>query len=199
MQWLLERQAGAGSTRSLDQHRTSFRFVPILHEMKEHRMNKNGHATQNPVGTLLSLLPPYPGSLLFAAGLNLALARHLPRDVQQFLSEKIIRIRVIDAQLAFDFQWRKNAFSACRNSEKIDLTIAASARDFLLLAQRKEDPDTLFFSRRLVMEGDTELGLLVKNTLDAIDLPVFDPGRLSPAGMLARLRSTIKRAAGPAN
>jgi len=50
-----------------------------------------------------------------------------------------------------------------------DLTITATARDFLLLLGRREDPDTLFFSRRLVSEGDTELGLIVKNLLDAID------------------------------
>lgn len=55
------------------------------------------------------------------------------------------------------------------------MAIAASARDFMLLARRLEDPDTLFFSRRLVMEGDTELGLLVKNTLDALDLAALDP------------------------
>ncbi len=40
---------------------------------------------------------------------------------------------------------------------------------FLALALRREDPDTLFFTRRLVMTGDTELGLIVKNLLDAID------------------------------
>jgi predicted lipid carrier protein YhbT len=51
-----------------------------------------------------------------------------------------------------------------------DVTIAACAHDFLLLALRDEDPDTLFFSRRLAMEGDTELGLAVKNAFDAADL-----------------------------
>ena len=56
-----------------------------------------------------------------------------------------------------------------------DLTIAANAADFLALARREQDPDTLFFSRRLVMEGDTELGLMLKNMLDAMDLSVFDP------------------------
>jgi predicted lipid carrier protein YhbT len=30
-------------------------------------------------------------------------------------------------------------------------------------------PTPLFFARRLVVEGDTELGLTVKNLLDAID------------------------------
>ena len=56
-----------------------------------------------------------------------------------------------------------------------DLAISANAQDFVLLAQRRQDPDTLFFNRRLVMEGDTELGLVVKNALDAIELPVLDP------------------------
>ena len=37
--------------------------------------------------------------------------------------------------------------------------------------------DTLFFSRRLSMEGDTELGLIVKNTLDALEFPVLAPQR----------------------
>ncbi len=31
----------------------------------------------------------------------------------------------------------------------------------------------LFFDRRLSMEGDTELGLVVKNTLDALELPLL--------------------------
>ncbi|MBS0304919.1 MAG: hypothetical protein JSR43_05995, partial [Proteobacteria bacterium] len=31
-----------------------------------------------------------------------------------------------------------------------------------------DDADRLFFDRALVMEGDTELGLVLKNTLDAI-------------------------------
>ena len=36
------------------------------------------------------------------------------------------------------------------------------------LERGEEDPDRLFFERALVMEGDTELGLVLKNTLDAI-------------------------------
>jgi O2-independent ubiquinone biosynthesis accessory factor UbiT len=40
----------------------------------------------------------------------------------------------------------------------------------LLIAARKEDPDTLFFQRRLKIEGDTELGLEVKNLIDGIDI-----------------------------
>ena len=42
----------------------------------------------------------------------------------------------------------------------------------LLLATRREDPDTLFFNRRLNIEGDTETGLHVKNLLDSLEYDV---------------------------
>ncbi|HBT5917036.1 SCP2 domain-containing protein [Klebsiella pneumoniae] len=51
-----------------------------------------------------------------------------------------------------------------------DVSFSADANDLLMIAARKQDPDTLFFQRRLVIEGDTELGLYVKNLMDAIEL-----------------------------
>ncbi|GAB3554439.1 SCP2 sterol-binding domain-containing protein [Noviherbaspirillum agri] len=152
-------------------------------------MSQSRFLLPSPVGKLLSLLPVYPGSLLFATGLNFTLSGNLPEDVQQSLSGKKLRIKVTDAQLSFDFHWVGGRFAACSNQGEPDLTISASAHDFLLLARRQEDPDTLFFSRRLSMEGDTELGLLVKNTLDAIELPVFELGKLAPSRVLGRLKA----------
>lgn len=151
-------------------------------------MNQNRYLLPSPVGKLLSMLPIYPGSLLFVTGLNLALRDSLPADVQQSLAGRKLRIKVTDAQLVFNFEWTNGGFAASHNDGDADLIIGASAYDFLLLARRQEDPDTLFFSRRLSMEGDTELGLLVKNTLDAIELPVFELGKMMPSRVLARLR-----------
>lgn len=51
-----------------------------------------------------------------------------------------------------------------------DVSFSADASDLLMIAARKQEPDTLFFQRRLVIEGDTELGLYVKNLMDAIEL-----------------------------
>ena len=51
-----------------------------------------------------------------------------------------------------------------------DVSFSADASDLLMIAARKQDPDTLFFQRRLVIEGDTELGLYVKSLMDAIEL-----------------------------
>jgi predicted lipid carrier protein YhbT len=141
------------------------------------------------VGDLLARLPAYPGSLLFVGGLNLALTQQLASDVKPLLAGKKLRLRVTDAQWAFDFEWIYDRFVASQNAGDADLTIAASAYDFLLLARRLEDPDTLFFSRRLSMEGDTELGLLVKNSLDAIEAPLVTLGQFKPSRVLASLKS----------
>jgi predicted lipid carrier protein YhbT len=154
-------------------------------------MQATSYILPKPVGNLLALLPAYPGSFLFVTGLNLALAKNLAPDVRQMLIGKKLRLRVTDAQLVFDFEWQNERFSACHNRGEADLTISASAHDFVLLARRQEDPDTLFFNRRLAMEGDTELGLLVKNTIDAIELPVFNLDQLKPANVLARLKSKL--------
>jgi len=142
-----------------------------------------------PLGAMLGRLPAYPGSLFFVTGLNLALSKQLAPDVTQLLLGKKLRLRVTDAHWAFDFEWRDKRFVACQNRGEADLTISASAHDFVLLARRQEDPDTLFFSRRLAMEGDTELGLLVKNTIDAIELPMVNLEPFKPAQVLARLRA----------
>ena len=57
--------------------------------------------------------------------------------------------------------------------ETPDLIFRANLSAFLQLAARQEDPDTLFFNRSLSIEGDTELGLVVKNMLDAMEWPKF--------------------------
>jgi predicted lipid carrier protein YhbT len=142
-----------------------------------------------PVGDLLSRLPAYPGSLLFVGGLNLALADKLAGDVTPLLRGKKLRLRVTDTQWAFDFAWKNGRFVASQNTGEADLTISASAYDFVLLARRLEDPDTLFFNRRLSMEGDTELGLLVKNTMDAIEMPMLTLEQFKPSRLLASLKS----------
>ncbi|WP_439112596.1 ubiquinone anaerobic biosynthesis accessory factor UbiT [Hydrogenophaga sp.] len=141
-----------------------------------------------PVAAVLSRLPAYPGSLLLVAGLNGVLVRQLPGDVCERLQGQRIRIHVRDAGLRFDFAWQGGMFRARTPQASTELTLSANAHDFLRLAQRLDDPDTLFFNRRLSMEGDTELGLVVKNALDALELPVFERGWWTPSALLARLQ-----------
>lgn len=126
------------------------------------------------VASVLARLPSFPGSVVLAAALNAGLARHLPADVAQRMTRRRFRLHVRDARMAFDFTWTGRRFAPLPRQAQPDLTISATGPDFLRMARREEDPDTLFFGRRLGMEGDTELGLVVKNTLDALELPVLD-------------------------
>lgn len=114
-------------------------------------------------------LPQLPPTLALVGGLNLALDRILPREPLEPLTGKRLLLKVTDAGLALRFTLTPRGFRPLFDSRQPDLTISATTRDYLALALREEDPDTLFFSRRLLMEGETDLGLLVKNTLDAVD------------------------------
>jgi predicted lipid carrier protein YhbT len=133
-----------------------------------------------PLAALVARLPTLPPSLALAAALNLALGRLLPRDCLEPLAGRRVRLKVADAGLAAQVRYDGRRFWPESARGEVDVTVRASARDFALLAARREDPDTLFFARRLVMEGDTDLGLVVKNTLDAVDWPQLAAADLLP-------------------
>ena len=134
------------------------------------------------LATLVARLPAAPPSLVFSMAANRLLWPALKTLDWQALVGRRYAIRVKDVGLTLRFAVTTRGFAP--DSGVPDLVISASARDFLLLLSRREDPDTLFFSRRLVSEGDTELGLTVKNLLDALD----------PEAVLRQLPAPLARA-----
>ena len=154
-------------------------------------MNLPAFEFPKPLGRALSMLPSYPPSLLFSQGLNLALGRIIKPELLEPLHGKLVNIRVTDAGISLFFTINSSGFVACKAGKTPDLVISATAHDFFLLGTRKEDPDTLFFNRRLVVEGETELGLLAKNTLDAIDLPKLGPSQFTPEKLLDKFASRL--------
>ncbi|EKY3089768.1 SCP2 domain-containing protein [Cronobacter dublinensis] len=86
-----------------------------------------------------------------------------------FLEGRWLGIEVRDIGLRW-FTSVENDTLIVREQAEADVMFRADAADLLMIAARKQDPDTLFFQRRLVIEGDTELGLYVKNLMDAIEL-----------------------------
>jgi len=145
----------------------------------------------SPLTRLGNKLPQLPPTLALVTALNLALDRLIPREPLEMLIGKRFTIRVLDAGMTLRFSYGERGFRPLFDASQPDLTISARTRDFIALLAREEDPDTLFFDRRLLMEGDTDLGLLVKNTLDGIELPRFDPARLTPQELLHRLRARL--------
>jgi predicted lipid carrier protein YhbT len=115
-------------------------------------------------------LPQLPLSAAAAAALNIGVGGRMDRETLDALSGKVLRIAVRDGGMRVTLTCSGRAFHPRSSRGPADVTISASLADFLQLASRREDPDSLFFARRLLIEGDTELGLRVKNALDALDL-----------------------------
>ena len=86
-----------------------------------------------------------------------------------FLQGRCLQVCIDDLKLQWSFGFAQRHISLMRD-QAADVTISGNLQEFLLLASRREDPDTLFFQRRLMIEGDTDLGHGVKNMLDAIEL-----------------------------
>jgi predicted lipid carrier protein YhbT len=118
----------------------------------------------------LQLLPEAPPAHALALALNAGICIGLvSRDALEPLLGKAVSLEASDLGTRVRVAYDGHMFKAYGGGAPADLTIRATTACFLALALRREDPDTLFFTRRLVMTGDTDLGLVVKNLLDAID------------------------------
>ena len=124
--------------------------------------------------TLLSLplkiIPSFVHNKALVTTLNRIFHDDLKTGELDFLQGKVIHIMVDDAAIEFRLTLHKNKLIAANKNLGTDLILNGTVYNYLLLASRREDTDTLFFSRRLHMQGDTELGLYVKNFLDGLDM-----------------------------
>ncbi|HWQ37981.1 MAG TPA: SCP2 sterol-binding domain-containing protein [Burkholderiales bacterium] len=136
----------------------------------------------------LAALAGLPGALALGVAVNLAAGARLPEALAPLIG-KTVALRVTDLGLDLCVAIGDRGFRARLRPTAPDATISACAADFAALARRKVDPDSLFFSRRLVIEGDTELGLAVKNALDALPLPRLPD--FAPARVLGALRAGL--------
>jgi len=118
-------------------------------------------------------LPQWPHSVVLIAGLNAVLKmKLLPEDSLELLEGRSFLVDVLDTGGRACFTYRGGLFRPVFTvPEAPDLAFRANLSAFLQLVARQEDPDTLFFNRELSIEGDTELGLVVKNMLDAVEWP----------------------------
>ncbi|HEY5762263.1 MAG TPA: SCP2 sterol-binding domain-containing protein [Rhodocyclaceae bacterium] len=123
------------------------------------------------VARLGGRLPQWPHAVGIAGALNAArLMRLLPIESLDALEGKLFRVAVNDTGSVAHFEYERSSFRPVfAPSRTPDLSFSADLSAYLKLLARQEDPDTLFFNRQLMIEGNTELGLMVKNMLDAVE------------------------------
>jgi O2-independent ubiquinone biosynthesis accessory factor UbiT len=101
--------------------------------------------------------------------LQLQFKQSLEDGELDFLENRWLKIQVTDLQLIWFISLIDNKLVVSRE-EIPDVSFIGNTNDLIMIATKRQDPDTLFFQRRLIVEGDTELGLYVKNLMDSIEL-----------------------------
>lgn len=98
----------------------------------------------------------------------------LDQGALDLLEGRRIGIEVVDLGLRWVLSVRQRRLHVAASGDA-EASVRGDAVDLLLLASRREDADTLFFQRRLVVTGDVELGLTARNLLDQLpwqDVPL---------------------------
>jgi predicted lipid carrier protein YhbT len=113
-------------------------------------------------------LPPQPPSLVAALLLDRVLLPRFTASQRRALAVRVVELEVVEAGLRVRLVLGERGFAAAGPGRLPVLVVRATARALWRLARGEDDADRLFFDRELVMEGDTELGLELKNALDAI-------------------------------
>jgi O2-independent ubiquinone biosynthesis accessory factor UbiT len=122
----------------------------------------------HPLVLPLRLIPDAVHTEIFARLFN-HLLRGQPLAVRLAeINGKSVRILIRDAASELCFRIEHGLLQSSPPGRG-DIRITGTVDDFWKLATRREDPDTLFFSRRLCIEGDIETGVHIKNLLDALD------------------------------
>jgi predicted lipid carrier protein YhbT len=115
----------------------------------------------------LRRLPPPPVSMV-AAVLNHLLRGQPARSRLAELDGKVVALVFEDAGFTVALRFRGERIEAAP-AQAADVSLRGKLEVFRALVLRTEDPDTLFFHRRLSIEGETETGLRLKNLLDALE------------------------------
>lgn len=121
-----------------------------------------------PLSLLLKSLPNVVHSELLSRLFNHLLKGQYIADQLHDLDGKRLAIAISDTDTELVFAIRDGRLARAPG-QAWDVRIKGRLEEFWLLATRREDPDTLFFARRLHIEGETATGLYVKNLLDSMD------------------------------
>jgi predicted lipid carrier protein YhbT len=113
-------------------------------------------------------LPTRPPSTLLALLLDRLLLPRLDAGQREALQGSIVEIELQELGARVRLCLGPRGFRAAAQDGPARLRLRATVEALWRLLRGEDDADRLFFDGALVMEGDTEYGLILKNTLDAI-------------------------------
>lgn len=117
---------------------------------------------------LVRRLPTQPPSFVVARLLDRVLLPRLDAATRGALAGRTVEVEIVEPGLRVRLQLGARGFEVAPGRGEAALCVRATANALWRLLRGEDDADRLFFERALVMQGDTEYGLMLKNTLDAI-------------------------------
>ncbi len=117
-------------------------------------------------------LPFKLNAILIEKIANKVLFEQIKQADFDFLQNKTLQVTILDADLKLGLSFKNNKITCIHFSEQAfpaDVTLAVNTSDAISLIKQEVDPDTLFFQRKLKIQGDTELAHHIKNTIDTLD------------------------------
>lgn len=116
----------------------------------------------------IARLPSRPPSTLLALMLDCLLLPRLDAGQREALQGHTVEIELQELGARVRLRLGERGFAAAGEGGAPRLRLRARGEALWRLLRGQDDADRLFFDGTLVMEGDTEYGLILKNTLDAI-------------------------------
>lgn len=120
----------------------------------------------------VNLVPEKVQQTLLLSVLSKVLTQALEDGELAFLQNNWLHIDITDVPFHFYLSVNENNGLILQKKleQEVNVRFAGDTQSMLQLMSRNIDPDTLFFQRKLLVTGDTELGLEIKNFLDDMDL-----------------------------
>lgn len=138
------------------------------------------------------LVPGWLHSRVLGQLLSHVLAGQIADGELAMLEGKTLGVAIRDAGIEYRLTLEGGALVA--SDAPPDVIMSGGLHAFLLMLARREDPDTLFFQRLLAIEGDTALGLEIKNFLDRLEweaLPVAALLKHAPQRALSAFETVV--------
>ena len=155
------------------------------------RMQHQVLALPKDITKAFTRLPSSFQSWVAQTTLSNLLSEQITDESLRFLEGHWLAIIISDVPYQFFISVRDVEHSGLRKQsilvksqieQEPDVTFSGDIDSLVSIAVREQDPDTLFFQRKLLVTGNTELGLQVKNFLDELDTSAF------PSALLCALK-----------
>ncbi|MCP3673896.1 MAG: sterol-binding protein [Gammaproteobacteria bacterium] len=153
---------------------TSFSIKAPIHELIQKSLSNVVKNIFSPskLGWLSTCFPKVINCMTTEKLINHTFAEQISDGDFDFLQSRLLQVEILDASLYVALSFDNNKIICSHfdsQSIEADVTLSIDTANAISLIQQEIDPDTLFFQRKLKINGDTELAHHVKNTIDTLD------------------------------